>query len=131
MNEITGIIIEYAVQILAMLLITLIGALGTWLTTKIGKRNELASIAAATNEATNAAQTVVLSLQQTMVGKLKNASEDGKLTQAEIDQLGALLLEKALAQISEPAKNLLAAAGKDITAIIQDAGEALIGQMKK
>ena len=62
---------------------------------------------------------------------MKAACEDGKLTDSEIEALGALLLEKALAQISEPAKNLLAAAGKDITAIIQDAGEALIGQMKK
>lgn len=128
MNEI---IIETAVQIVTTLLLTLIGVLGTWLAMKIGKRNELASIAAATNEATHAAQAVVLSLEQTMVGRLKDASEDGKLTEAEIKELGALLLEKALAQISEPAKNLLAAAGKDITAIIQDAGEALIGQMKK
>ena len=62
---------------------------------------------------------------------MKAASEDGKLTEAEIEHLGALLLEKALAQISEPAKNLLAAAGKDITAIIQDAGEAVILAMKK
>ena len=128
MNEI---IIETAVQIIATLLLTLIGVLGTWLTMKIGKRQELQSIAAATNEATHAAQTVVLSLQQTVVDKLKAATEDGKLSEAEIDELNALLLEKALAQISEPAKNLLAAAGKDVTAIIEDAGEALIGQMKK
>lgn len=128
MNEI---IIENVVQIVATLLLTLIGVLGTWLTAKIAKRNELASIAAATNEATHAAQTVVLALQQTTVEGMKAACEDGKLTDSEIEALGALLLEKAMAQISEPAKNLLAAAGKDITAIIQDAGEALIGQMKK
>lgn len=127
----TEIIIENVVNIVATLLLTLIGVLGTWLTVKIGKKNELASIAAATNEATQAAQTVVLSLQQTTVEAMKAACEDGKLTESEIEELGALLLEKALAQISEPAKELLAAAGKDITAIIQDAGEALIGQMKK
>ncbi len=128
MNEI---IIENVVQIVAALLLTLIGVLGTWLTAKIGKRNELASIAAATNEVTEAAQTAVLSLQQTTVEGMKAACEDGKLTDAEIEELGTLLLEKALAQISEPAKNLLNAAGKDITAIIQDTGEALILSMKK
>ena len=128
MNEL---IIETIVQITATLLLTLIGVLGTWLTLKISKREELASIAAATDEATRAAQNVVLALQQTTVEAMKAASEDGKLTQAEIEHLGALLLEKALAQISEPSKNLLAAAGKDVCAIIQDAGEAMITAMKK
>lgn len=128
MNEI---IIETIVQIIATLLLTLIGVLGAWLTAKISKRNELANIAAATNEATAAAQTAVLALQQTTVEAMKAASEDGKLTEAEIEHLGTLLLEKALAQISEPAKNLLTAAGKDITAIIQDAGEAMILRMKQ
>ena len=128
MNEL---IIETSVQIVATLLLTLIGVLGTWLTLKISKREELASIAAATDEATRAAQNAVLALQQTTVEAMKAASEDGKLTEAEIEHLGALLLEKALAQISEPTKQLLAAAGKDITAIIQDAGEAMILAMKK
>ena len=105
--------------------------LGTWLTAQIGKRNELASIAAATDEATRAAQNAVLALQQTVVEAMKEASEDGKLSEAEIQHLGAMLLEKALAQISDPAKNLLNAAGKDITAIIEDAGEAMILSMKK
>lgn len=127
MNEI---IIETAVQIIAALLLTLIGVLGTWLTAKIGKKAELATIAAATNEATRAAQTTVLELQQTTVEAMKAASEDGKLTESEIEHLGALLLEKALDKMSEPAKNLLTAAGVDITAIITGTGEALIGQMK-
>lgn len=127
----TEIIIEMSVKIAVTLLIALIGALGTWLTTKIAKRNELASIAAATNEVTDAAQKVVLELEQTMVGKLKDASEDGKLSDAEIEQLGALLLEKALAQISAPAKNLLASVGKDVCAIIQSAGEAMILGLRK
>ena len=127
----TEIIIEMSVKIAVTLLIALIGALGTWLTAKIAKRNELASIAAATNEVTDAAQKVVLELEQTMVGKLKDASEDGKLSDAEIEQLGALLLEKALAQISAPAKNLLTAVGKDVCAIIQSAGEAMILSLRR
>lgn len=125
------IIIEVSVKIAVTLLIALIGGLGTWLTTKIGKRNELASIAAATNEVVDAAQRVVLDLEQTVVGKLKDSSEDGKLSEAEIKELGALLLEKALAQISTPAKDLLKAAGKDVCAIIESAGEALIQHLRK
>ena len=127
MNEI---IMETVLQIVATLLLTLIGVLGTWLTAKIGKRKELETIAAATWEATDAAQRTVLELQQTTVEAMKAASEDGKLSEAEINELGALLLEKALAQMSQPAKDLLTAAGKDITAIIQSAGEGMILAMK-
>lgn len=124
-------IIEAIVQIVATLLLTLIGVLGTWLTMKLAKREELKSIAAATDEATKAARLTVLELQQTTVEAMKAASEDGKLSQAEIDQLGALLLEKALDKMSVSAVNLLKGAGVDICGLIQGAGEALIGQMKQ
>lgn len=125
------IIMETVVQIVGTLLLTLIGVLGTWLTIKISKKAELASIAAATNEATKAAQTTVLELQQTTVEAMKAAHEDGKLTEDEIKNLSAMLLEKALDKMSEPAKALLMAAGVDISAIITGAGEAMIGAMKK
>ena len=127
MNEI---IIETVVQIVGTFMLMLIGVAGTYLTTKIAKRNELATIAAATAEATDTAQRVVLELQQTMVEGMKASCEDGKLSDSEIEQLGALLLHKAMAQLSEPAKNVLAAAGKDVSAIITSAGEALILGLK-
>ena len=125
-----NVIIETVVQIVATLLITLIGVLGTWLTAKIAKKHELANSAAATDEATKAAQTTVLELQQTTVEAMKAASEDGKLTQSEIEELGALLLQKALDKMSNSAKNVLTSAGVDITALIKGAGEALINRLK-
>ena len=125
------VIIEMVAQIVGTFVLMLIGVAGTWLTAKIAKRNELASIAAATAEATDAARRVVLELQQTMVEGMKASCEDGKLSNSEIEQLSALLLNKALAQLSEPAKNILAAAGKDVSAIIQSAGEATILAIKK
>ena len=128
MNEV---IMETVVQIVTTLLLTLIGVLGTWLTAKIGKRKELETIAAATHEAIDAAQFTVMELQQTMVVGMKAAHEDGKLSEEEINELGVLLVEKALAQMSQPAKDLLTAAGKDIAAIIMAAGEAMILSMKK
>ena len=125
-----SVIIETAVQIVATLLITLIGVLGTWLTTQIAKKNELANIAAATDEATKAAQITVLELQQTTVEAMKAATEDGKLTQSDIEELGALLLQKALDKMSTSAKKVLTTAGVDISAVIKGAGEALISSMK-
>ena len=117
MNEV---IIETAVQILATLILTLIGVLGTWLTAKIAKRNELANINAATNEVIGAAQLTVLELQQTVVDGWKAASADGKLSKDEITQLGTMLIDKTMEKMSDSAKNLLTAAGVDITAIIKD-----------
>lgn len=128
MNEV---IIELVAKIVGTLLLVAIGVAGTWLTAKIGKRQELASIAAATDDATEAARRTVLELQQTVVDGMKSASADGKLSADEIERLGILLLEKALAQMSNPAKQVLAAAGKDVCAIIQSAGEAMILAMKK
>lgn len=127
----TEVIIETAVQILATLILTLIGVLGTWLTAKIAKRNELANINAATNEAIGAAQLTVLELQQTVVDGWKAASADGKLSKDEITQLGTMLIEKTMEKMSDSAKNLLTAAGVDITAIIKGAGEAMVQNMKR
>lgn len=124
------VITETVVQIAATLLITLIGVLGTYLTTKLAKKAELSNIAAATDEATKAAQTTVLELQQTTVEAMKAASADGKLTESEIQELGALLLQKALDKMSDSAKNVLTSAGVDISAIITGAGEELINRMK-
>lgn len=128
MNEV---IIELVAKIVGTLLLTAIGVAGTWLTAKLAKRQELASIAAATDDATEAAQRVVLELQQTVVEGMKAASEDGKLSRAEVEQLGKLLLEKSLAQLSQPAKHMLEAAGKDVCAIIRSAGEAAVLAIKK
>ena len=127
MNEI---IIETGVQIVATLLLTLIGVLGTWLTAKISKQKELVNIATATGEAVNAAQLTVLELQQTVVEGMKEAHEDGKLTNEEINELGYLLVNKTVEKMSDSAVNLLVSAGVDISALIKGAGEAMIKRMK-
>ena len=125
-----NIIIETVVQIISALLLMLISLLGTWLTAKLAKRAELANITAATDEATRAAQQTVLELQQTVVDNLKEASADGKLTKEEIAELKELLLDGAMDKLSDTAKNMLTAAGVDISAVIRGAGEAFIRQMK-
>lgn len=125
------IIIETAVQILACLLVTMIGVLGAWLTAKIGKKAELTNISIATNEVINAAQLTVLELQQTVVDKWKAASADGKLTEDEVKELGVMMIQKTMEKMSASANNLLTSAGVDIAAIIKGAGEAMIQSMKK
>ena len=74
------IIMESVVQIVVTLMLTLIGVLGTWLTLKLGKKEELAAINVAQQEVIRLAHLTVEELQQTLVEGLKAAHEDGKLT---------------------------------------------------
>ena len=130
MNEVTAVIIENAVQVVSTLLLMLIGVLGAWISAKIAKREELKNISAATEEATKAAQTTVLQLQQTTVEHLKAARADGKLTKDEIDSLGKALLEGTIAKMSASSVKLLNAAGVDLSELIKGVGEAMIAGMK-
>lgn len=125
------VIIENAVAIVATLLMTLIGVLGTWLTAKLAKREELTNINAAQQEAIKAAQITVGELQQTLVEGLKAGHEDGKLTKEEIETLGALLVDKTLKKMSASAIGVLNAAAVDITALIKGAGEDWVRKLKQ
>lgn len=125
------VIIETIVSVLANLAVTLIGVLGAWLVAQIGKTQQLKTINAAVDELTNAAETTVLELQQTVVDGLKAASADGKLSKDEIAELGGLLLEGALRKMSDSGIAVLKAANVDINAIVTGAGEALIARMKR
>ena len=127
----SNIILQNVTQVVATLLITLIGVLGAWLTAKLAKKEELKNITAATNELVSAAQITVLELQQTVVDGWKELHADGKLTKDEIDWLGNALLDKTKEKMSAPAMNLLTAAGVDVNAIIIGAGESMIRSIKE
>lgn len=124
------VIIETVVSVIANLAITLIGVLGAWLVMQISRSQQLATINTAVGELTNAAEQTVLELQQTVVEGLKAAHADGKLTQGEIADLGRLLLDGAVAKMSDSAMNVLKAANVDVNAIVTGAGEAMIARMK-
>lgn len=125
------VIIETIVSVLANLAVTLIGVAGAWLVAQIGKSQQINTINAAVGELTNAAETTVWELQQTVVDGLKEASADGKLTQDEITDLGKKLLQGTLAKMSESSIGVLKAANVDINAIVTGAGEALIARIKE
>lgn len=125
------VIIETIVSVLANLTVTLIGVAGAWLVAQIGKSQQLNTINAAVGELTNAAEQTVWELQQTVVDGLKEAAADGKLTQAEIADLGKKLLEGTMAKMSDAGINVLKAANVDINAIVTGAGEALIARIKR
>lgn len=126
-----NVILENLVNIVAAAVIMLIGVLGSYLTLKLSQRTELKSINAAQQEVILMAQKTVGELQQTIVGKIKENSANGKLNQAEINELRNRLLELTKERLSKPTEKILNAAGVDIISLIQGAGEAWIDQMKR
>ena len=109
----------------------MLGAFGAWLATKLGQKAQLSSINKAQREVISLAQQTVEELQQVMVGEMKAASKDGKLTKDEIRQLGDLLLDKTSAKMSLAAVKLLEAAKVDVSALITGAAESWIATIKQ
>lgn len=124
------VIIENLSEVIAVLLKMLIGILGTWLTIKLGKREEAKTLAIALAEATEAVQDTVLELKQTIVDNLKANSPNGKLTAEEIDALRHQLIVTTESKLSLVAMEVIAAAGTDLEALILGKGEAFIAELK-
>lgn len=124
-------LINYGLQVAATLLITLIGALGTYLSLQLGKNAKLKNINDAQKELIRAAKITVGELQQTVVSGVKAVREDGKLLPGEIEALNKALLSKTLEKLSAPAYSLLSAAAVDVDALILGVGESWIDKIKQ
>ena len=120
-----------AVELTASLLMILLGVLGTWLSLKIGKKQELAALNGAVSEAVGMARLTVDELQQTVVDGLKAGRADGRLTKQEITMLSEKLWSMTLEKMSAPAVSLLEAAKVDLRGLIQGAAEAWIRDMQE
>lgn len=121
--------LPYILDIIATVVIALIGVGGAWLTTKIAQKTQLSNIGAAVAQVVQAAQLTVGELQQTTVEAWKAAAPDGKLTAEQIATLKRDLLNKTAAKLSAPVVQLLEATKTDVNAIITGAAEDLIGKM--
>ena len=126
----TDVIIENIVRIIAALLMMLISVGGAYLTSLIARNEKLKSIGTATQQVIDAAIQTTGELQQTVVGDLKAASADGKLSEEEINTLYHDVVVLTLDKLSVPTINLLNAVGADIEAIIHGATEDWINTMK-
>lgn len=124
------VIIENIVRIIAALLMMLISVGGAYLTSLIAKHEKLKAISEATQQVIDAAIQTTGELQQTVVGDLKAASADGKLSNEEINTLYHDVVVLTLDKLSVPTINLLNAVGADIEAIIHGATEDWINTMK-
>lgn len=130
MDMFLQVIIQYAAEIMVLVVISAIGILGTFILNKINKNQNLKNIGEATYQVIEAAQETVRRLQQTMVEGMKELAEDGKLTPEQIAQLKEETLRITLENLGSPILDLLLAAKVDVAGLITNAAEAYINEMK-
>lgn len=125
------VLMENLIEILFMILSTLVAGFFAWVMSKVGKREELEGIAAATENVANITAITIGELQQTVVNDLKAIAEDGKLSAEEIQTLNRKLIDKTLEKMSDPVFTLLNNSGVDVIALIKGAGEDWINSLKE
>ena len=122
-------IIQYVAEILAIVVISSIGVFGTWLLNRLKQKKGLENITLATDQVLDASQKTVLELQQTLVEGWKRA-QNGKLTEAQIEELKAKVLKITMAKLADPTLNLLTSAKVDVAALITSAAEGYVLELK-
>lgn len=124
-------VIQYAAELIALILVSALGILGAWIMNKINKNKNLQNIEAATSTVIHAAQDTVLMLQQMYVDDYKEASSIGKLTPEQIADLREKTQQITLEQLGQPVLELLEAAEIDVANLITTAAEAYINRIKR
>lgn len=131
MDIFVQVIIQYVAEILGLLIITAIGILGAALLKKLNQSSKLGNISEATKQVIEATCETVRRLQQTLVDEWKSSSPDGKLTPQQVVELKQKVVTITLEQLGQPVLDLLAAAKIDIEAMITNAAESYINQLKR
>lgn len=131
MDTILQVAIQYAAEIIALILISVIGILGSYILNKIRQNKNLQNIGIATEQVIAATQETVRRLQQTLVEAYKAASPDGKLTPEQIAELKTKVQLITLEELAQPTLNLLIGAKIDVESMITNAAEAYINEMKQ
>ena len=125
------VIIEVAVQVIGAILMGIVGIVFAYIGKWMGQTKRLETVSAAMEQLEAVVKNVVGELQQTTVEKMKADTANGKLTPADIKELGEALFIKSCEQLSSPASAALEAAGIDIEAMIHSVAEAYIERIKR
>ena len=128
--EIMNVVIGNVGQIVAIIVGALFAYAINYLRLIVAEKLKMQTLALAMEQLDSAVAATVEELQQVLVDDLKAASEDGKLDDDEIKMLGEQLLKGAVAKLSDPAAEIVKAAGIDITEYIKTVAEAYVHQLK-
>ena len=132
-NDIVMQLIQALMPVIAALFVALLGYLVTFISKHQQKiKNDILreSLGAAIAEAHIVGRDAILYTQQTLVDKLKEAAEDGKLTKEEAAQALAEAKAYFIAHLSTRSKNILAEALGPINEWLESFLEAKLGEYK-
>lgn len=125
--DVTQIIIAGVGLVFTAVILPLVRAAFEWLK---GRTNNEA-LRAAMDEAKTVADSVVASLQASVVDALKERSADGKLSAEEAMEVADMAVEMFLSDISARSLSLLEENADDVTAWIGNMIESRLAQLKK
>lgn len=120
---------EYGLQMLTALVLTLLSVLGTYLTLKLSKREDLKNINEAQKQIIAATKLTVLEVKQVLTDDLKKAN-NGKLTEDQKKQAREKLWELVEPKLALSAVKLLEAASIDVQAFIMGTAEKYLKEME-
>lgn len=127
---VVGILAEQTVNSLSKLVQMAFFALAAFAADKLGKNLKLKNLNIAVQKVCDLARQTAGELQQTIVGKMKSATENGKLTQADMDELSEQLHALVRAKLDKATQELIIASGADLDALITGACEEYLNHMK-
>ena len=125
-NEIVIILTNIATD----LVIIALGLIFAWVGIKLGNNAKLKNILEAKIELEDAVLKTVGKLKQEFVDNWKEAN-GGKLTEEQIAYLKNETLNITISTLSQPAIDLLKAAGVDFIEYVRNAAETWVGQLNK
>lgn len=129
-DTVAGVAIKTGLDVIEAACMMLLTVAGTAWAAKNKDKAYLQNINIAFDNVFKMAKITVGELKQTVVDGMKAAAADGKLSDEQIQELQGELLAKTLEKLDAPTKDVLAAAGADICAIIAGVGEDWVRELK-
>ena len=129
-DTVAGVAFKTGLDVVEAACMMLLTVAGTAWASKNKDKAYLQNINIAFDNVFKMAKITVGELKQTVVDGMKAAADDGKLSDEQIQELQGELLAKTLEKLDAPTKDVLAAAGADICAIIAGVGEDWVRELK-
>jgi len=130
-DTVAGAAIKVALNVIEALALSAVSIFGAWWAAKAKNKTELQNINIAMRNVETVVRQTVGELKQTVVDGMKEAADNGKLTDRQVDDLKQRLLTMTLGKLDSPTVNLLEAAGMDLCAFITGAAESWIAEQKE
>lgn len=122
-------VMEFGLQIMTALFLTLISVLGTYLTLKLSKREDLKNINEAQKQIIDTVKLTVLEVKQVLTDDLKKLN-GGQLTEQQKEQAREKLWELVEPKLSLSAIKLLEAATIDLQAFVIGSAEKYLKELE-